>query len=239
MFKNTTTTDMMVFYAGAIGTILVALYGPGGWWWALALAVHVTVISIFSAIIHRYYCHDAFKANPTVAFALSLVSTAYFYSSAVQWRVMHLCHHAYSDTPKDTHTTGLKGFFGKGYTAPEARFFKTGIRLMRDEKQAFVHEYAVLFGLGWGALLLAINVNLFMYAFIVPIFTNHLANRVHKQFGHDGKGGSEHWWMEFICPMGGEWLHRDHHINAGRSIFSRKWYHFDPGSVIVRAIRQQ
>lgn len=241
MFKNSVKTDAIIFYASFIGFVYAILYGAGGWWWAVSAAVHFFVIAVFSAIIHRYYCHDSFKANPTVAWLLSLVSTAYFYSSAIQWRVMHLCHHANADTEGDTHIRGWKGFLGYGYSQPAMKYFRAGIKLIRDKRLAFTHEYAIAIGITWGLFLLLIDPTLCLYAFVVPVFTNHFANRFHKQYGHaytnDGKGGgSEYWWMEFIVPMGGEWLHKRHHIKAGIPYFKEKWYHMDPGGWIVRAI---
>ena len=235
--------DTTIFYVCFAALLYGCTLGVSPWWWVLAAAIHIIVITIFSAIIHRYYCHDAFETNDTLAFLLAAITTTYFYSNPIQWRVLHSRHHAYSDGANDPHLRGLQGFFGHGYatTAPETKFIKTSMKLIRNKRLVWLNDYALLMGIVWGLLLLSCGFNWLLFGFAIPIFTNHLCNRFHKQFAHGNvvNGASEatdRWWLEYIFPMGGEWMHRRHHVISNEPYYKTKWYQLDPGAWLIKLI---
>jgi fatty-acid desaturase len=45
------------------------------------------------------------------------------------------------------------------------------------------------------------------------------------------------WWMEFIVPMAGEWLHATHHQQPWLANFKTEKYHYDIGNTIISIIR--
>ena len=112
MLMQTQRTDSIIFISSAIVSTYILFLGASNWLW-LSLLVHVLVTSIFSAVIHRYYCHDAYKTNGTLVFIMALIPAAYFYASPVHWRVMHSAHHVHSDTDLDTHVKGFKASIEK------------------------------------------------------------------------------------------------------------------------------
>lgn len=245
MFKNTVPIDTSIFYLCFAALLFGFTLPVSGWWWLLAIATHVVVITIFSAVIHRYYCHDSYEANGNVMFWLSVITTTYFYSNPIQWRVLHSRHHAYSDEPNDPHLRGFNGFFGHGYatTNPESKFIKTSMKLIRDKRLVWINNNALLMGAGWGLFLLACGFNWFLFAFAIPIFTNHLCNRLHKQFAHGGMinadgtiGAKNRWWLEYIFPMGGEWIHEQHHVVSNEPYYKTKWYQIDTGGMLVKLL---
>jgi len=245
MFKNTTLVDVIVFYISAIFFAYSITITSNMWW--LSAVVHIITMSIFSAVIHRFYCHDAFKANEWTMKTLATISCAYLFPNPVQWRIYHAYHHAYGDTPKDPHNLGFAGFFGYGHNIPahEQRFLNNARRQMRDPYLMFLLNKQLLISLLWGGILAIIDVNLFLFAFAVPMFTIRLANRVHKELSH-GKSfttgeryATNHWWLEYICPMGGEWMHSDHHVVSNRENFNTKWYQLDTGWLLINIVRQR
>jgi fatty-acid desaturase len=149
---------------------------------------------------------------------------------------MHTAHHVHSDTDKDTHIKGLKAFFGIGYKQPDTRFKRLAIKLLKDKKHLLLHKYFMLVGITTALLLALLSVKLFLFAFAIPVFSIHLANRLHRNFSHDKSGARNRWWLEYIIPMGGEWIHYDHHINAQQNKFSKCWYELDTGYIIVRVL---
>lgn len=232
MLMQTQKTDSIIFILSIIGLIYVVSLGWSNWLW-LSLATHLMVTSIFSAVIHRYYCHNAFEANETLVFLFSLIPAAYFYASPVHWRVMHSAHHVHSDTELDTHVKGFKAYFIGGYREPPSRFMRLGISLLRDKKHMILHKYFLLVGIIFALVLLTISTNLFLYMFVLPIFTIHLCNRLHRNYSHANNQAQDRWYLEFIAPMGGEWIHADHHVLANKEKFSKQWYEFDPGFAVV------
>jgi fatty-acid desaturase len=235
--KSSRHSDLAVFYLSAIAFLYALAFGAGGYWWVLTLSVHLTVITVFSAVIHRYYSHKAFEMNDTLAFWLSVLCVGYFYSGGPQWCILHTCHHANYDTKEDSNVKGWQGFFGYGYRQPPAMYFKAGLRLLRERRHSLLHEYAVPVGISFALVFYLLGgFNVFLYGYILPLFTNHLANRIHKQFGHTEHGGANRWWMEYIVPMGGEWIHTRHHIHAREPIFKEKWYQLDLGGTLVKML---
>ena len=232
MFKMT-KISANTFYAIGLIALLFGLYRESfdlAW---VSLFVHVLAISVFSAVVHRYFCHKAFDANKHLMWVLSIVSTIYNYATPLQWAVMHSAHHAYADTEKDPHFKGWKGIFTASYRDPPLRHL-VAAKWFRDAKHDFLFNYSVLLIVVWNLCLLAISVDVMLWVGLIPLFTLSLANGLHRAFSHVDRGATNRWYLEYICPMGGEWIHEEHHDKAGKSVFSNKWYELDTGGLIVR-----
>lgn len=121
--NNRRTTAL--YYVGAVGT-LVAVYEASVSALTLSLCVHILVISLFSAVVHRYFCHRAYEANPTLMWLLAFIPVAYGYSTPSGWAALHSAHHAYADTDKDTHLKGWAGLFTANYRMPPLKFALAG-----------------------------------------------------------------------------------------------------------------
>lgn len=232
MLMQTPKSDSIVFILSIIAAIYTLSLGITSWL-LVSLMTHIVVTSVFSAVIHRYYCHNSFKANENLMFGLSLIPAAYFYASPVHWRVMHTAHHVHSDTELDTHVKGFKAYFIGGYKEPPAKFNRLAISLLRDQKHRLLHKYFLTVGIVYGLILLLVNVNLFLYMYALPLFTIHLCNRLHRNYSHYNNQATDRWYLEFIAPMGGEWTHKDHHKIANKEKFSRYWYEIDPGYAVI------
>lgn len=233
--SNRKTT--LAYYFGMLGFIY-ALYNWSWVWFALSIVVHITVISVFSAVIHRYFCHKAYSANPTLMWILSFIPSSYAYATPVSWASLHAAHHAYSDTVKDPHIKGLISLVSAAYRMPPMKFM-LHTKWFYNKKHELLHKNAALVfllsGLGW----FLVGWDYFIWVFMVPLFTLHFSNGLHRTFSHTiyGKeGATSRWWLEYIVPMGGEWIHKEHHEDATKARFSNRWYEIDTGWWIIKLL---
>lgn len=230
---NTRTTTL--YYVGMVFTV-VAFLTPSWGHVALAFATHVFVISLFSAVVHRYFCHKAFEANPTLMWLLAFFPVAYGYSTPAGWASLHSAHHAFADTDKDTHLKGWKGLFTANYRMPPLKFALAG-KWFHGERHSFLHNNALGVVLCWHLLLLAVSVDVFLWVGMVPMFTLHFCNGLHRVFSHRGTSATNRWYLEYIFPMGGEWIHDEHHdVDARKHVFSNHWYELDTGGMFARLL---
>lgn len=230
--RNTT----IAYYAGVVGM----LYAVFNWDWYLflmALAIHIVLISVFSAVSHRYFSHRAFKANENLMWGLAAITVCYSYASPINWSYLHSAHHRYADTDKDSHIKGIQGLLTASYNLPDKKFLISS-RWFANKKHIFLHNHAVLFVAGAAIISALISLDFLVWGFLLPVFFLHFGQGFHKTFSHNNNGATSYWWMEFIIPMGGEWVHRHHHELPADAKFSTKWYEFDPGWLIVKMLKQ-
>ena len=236
--RTTNLTATACYYLAGMG--FAGALARGAWEFApLAVLLHVIVISVFSAVTHRYFCHKSYEANPIVMWLLSVLPVVYSYSTPIQWAAMHSAHHAYADTDKDPHGTGWAGLFTAAYKTPSARF-AVATKWFLNRKHQFVYDNALLFIAVYQSSLLLISVDAFLWLGLTPMFTLSLCNALHRVFSHTTDGiVTNRWYLEFIAPMGGEWIHDEHHVNARKPLFANKWYELDTGGLVVRLLRKQ
>jgi fatty-acid desaturase len=149
---------------------------------------------------------------------------------------MHTAHHAFADTPKDPHVNGWKGLFTASYRTPP-RAFLTNSRWFVDGKHKLLHRYGLLWMLIWQVALLLISVDVFLWAGVVPLFTLKFGDGLHRMLSHKGSKAQNRWYLEYVWPMGGEWIHDEHHDNAAKPLFANRWYEMDTGSLFIRVLR--
>lgn len=235
LVMNNRNTNI-AYYAGAVGM----LYALFNWDWLLflvALTIHIVLISVFSAVTHRYFSHRAFSANTNVMWTLAAITVCYSYASPINWAYLHSAHHRHADTDKDSHIKGLKGILSASYRLPDKKFLVTS-RWFNDKKHLFLHNNAALFVLGFGAVSALISLDFFVWGYLLPVFFLHFGQGFHKTFSHNDNGATSHWWMEYVIPMGGEWIHRRHHELPADAKFGTKWYEFDPGWLVVKLLQR-
>jgi stearoyl-CoA desaturase (delta-9 desaturase) len=233
-FRLTNGRATALYYIGFMGLILGLIVSNPAWLW-LTLSVHLVVVSVFSAVIHRYFCHRAYEANPTLLWLLSFLPVAYGYSSPIGWTSLHSAHHAFSDTERDTHIKGWIGLFTAAYRMPPMKFALQA-RWFHNKRHQMLIDYGMVVVLVWHCLLALISVDALIWAGLVPMFTLHFCNGMHRVFSHSGTTVMNRWYLEYLFPMGGEWIHDEHHVNARKPIFRNRWYELDTGAWVVKAL---
>jgi stearoyl-CoA desaturase (delta-9 desaturase) len=233
--NNRKTTAL--YYMGMVGFVVALTQ----WDWelaAVALGVHLFVISLFSAVVHRYFCHRAYEANPTVMWLLAFIPVTYGYATPSGWASLHSAHHAFADTDKDTHIKGWIGLFTAAYRMPPLKF-ALAAKWFHGKGHEFLHKNAMGVVLAWLGVLALIGPKALIWVGLVPMFTLHFCNGLHRVFSHRGTTAKNRWYLEYICPMGGEWIHDEHHVNARKAIFANHWYEMDTGAFFVRLLARK
>ena len=231
--NNKRTTSL--YYVGAIGSVFAFSQFDSDFFIA-SIAVHIFVSSRFSAVVHRYFCHKAYEANQTLMWILPFIPVAYAYATPAGWASLHSAHHAFADTDKDTHLKGWKGLFTANYRMPPLKFLVAG-RWFHGKRHTFLHNNALGVAIVWQIILALVSVKAFLWIGMVPLFTLHFCNGLHRVFSHRGTEAHNRWYLEYIFPMGGEWIHDEHHDIATKPIFANRWYELDTGGWAVRLLR--
>lgn len=97
----------IILHAGCLGVIWV------GWsWTAVAVAVALYFVRMFAitGLIHRYFCHRAYKTSRVGQFLFALFSLTAVQRGPLWWASVHRHHHAHSDEEVDAHSPHTKGF---------------------------------------------------------------------------------------------------------------------------------
>lgn len=82
-------------------------------WQALVVGITLYWVRMFgiTAGFHRYLSHRSFKTSRAFQFLLALLGTSAAQLGPLWWAAHHRHHHAHSDTEKDVHPPGLRGFW--------------------------------------------------------------------------------------------------------------------------------
>jgi stearoyl-CoA desaturase (delta-9 desaturase) len=91
----------------------LAVFWVGFSWTALAVFLLTYAFRVFAltAGFHRYFSHRSYKTSRAFQFILGFLGTSAAQLGPIWWASHHRHHHEYSDTPRDIHSPGLKGFF--------------------------------------------------------------------------------------------------------------------------------
>jgi stearoyl-CoA desaturase (delta-9 desaturase) len=235
-FEITNGKVTLLYYFSFIGFV-IALITIAPHYFVISLIIHILIISLFSGVTHRYFCHKAYTTNPFVAWFCSLITVMYGYASPIAWTAMHAAHHAFADTDKDPHIKGIAGLFTASYKFPPKRFLSES-RWFVDKKHKILHNFSFLILVMWLSLLFLISPQLFLIVGLVPIFTLKFGDAMHRVFSHKGKSANNNWWLEYIVPMGGEWIHKEHHNDVRKIKFSNRWFELDTGFLIIKLLER-
>lgn len=89
------------------------VYWAGFSWTALAVAVFTYYARVFGITggYHRYFSHRTYKTSRVFQFCMAWLGCAAAQMGPLWWAAHHRDHHRYSDTDKDLHSPGIRGFF--------------------------------------------------------------------------------------------------------------------------------
>jgi stearoyl-CoA desaturase (delta-9 desaturase) len=93
------------------GTLL-AFYRGASWKLAgLAAATYALRMFAVTGVYHRYFSHRTYKTSRAFQFALALLGTSATQKGPLWWAATHRLHHKHSDTERDVHSPGRRGFW--------------------------------------------------------------------------------------------------------------------------------
>lgn len=226
------------------------------WWGYLIVLLAFTQLTIFSVTIylHRCQAHRALELHPIVSHIFRFWLWMSTGMVTKEWAAVHRKHHAKVETVDDPHSPiakGIKKVFWEGAELyrEECDNVETLERYGQGTPSDWVerHVYTPHKSLGI-ALMFVIDVALFgpigitiwaLQMIWIPFFAAGVVNGVGHYWGYrnyEVKDASRN-----IFPIGffigGEELHNNHHAYATSAKFSSKWYEFDMGWLVIRALQ--
>jgi stearoyl-CoA desaturase (delta-9 desaturase) len=219
-----------------LGVYLVASDQMPAYWLAVWLAAHIFNASVLSAWLHRYVSHATYTTWRPIRLLMSYYSSALLYGSPHQWAVVHPTHHRYADTDKDTHIADWTYLFYKNFREPPKVTGRLK-KVLEDADMAAIHRNGAVIFAVWAITLFMISPDLFLYGYLMPLGSVHLAGSVHQVLSHRGGAPRNMAWMELVLPLGGEWIHANHHDKPGRRSFRSAFWHLDSGAALIWLIR--
>lgn len=236
-FRHSAWVSTVGYYVGLTALVHLGLKGEA-FWWFYALGLYLLGSLTITAGYHRLFCHGSYKAHTFWHVLFGVFGILFLYSSPMQWSVTHVPHHKHSDTDLDPHPLASTALLWKGYrNVPLDKMVVR--RLLRQKKwhKLLDSKYMAI----WFALVVPVAVaapDVIIYAYLPALGLAHFVGALHNIFSHWGKTPRDLWWMEYILPASGEWLHKTHHEQPRLWNLGSKWYHLDLGSWLIRAIRQ-
>lgn len=227
----------MTTIIGLCCMIYIALFGTITLSWILASTACYYMLAIASTVgYHRLFNHATFECNTIFHWVFGLVGCIGLNSSPFHWSVVHSGHHRYSDTKSDPYDNTWKHFFR--VKDRHLKVFRNDMRLARLPMHRFLMDNSYTLSIVYliiVALLFGVIGAVFLY--FIPIAMYIVAVGIHTMFSHKDGAARDLFFMEFLIPMAGEWLHGIHHKYAWKEYFSTRWYHFDLGGMIIYVIR--
>ncbi|OGT63529.1 MAG: fatty acid desaturase [Gammaproteobacteria bacterium RIFCSPHIGHO2_12_FULL_45_9] len=239
---------------GVGGTIWLACLGMVHWQ-TCVLAVVLWFISGLAVTVgyHRLFSHRSFQARWPVRLVLSLLGTAVFEGSVLEWCTDHRNHHRYTDTEKDPYNI-KQGFWHAHigwliFLDTKKRDFSNVAELQEDPILRFQHRFfvplAVLMGFGLPVLIAMLwgdALGGFIIAGALRVMVNHhctfFINSLCHMLGqrpYSRQQSARDSWVTALLTYG-EGFHNFHHqfpIDYRNGI---KFYHFDPSKWTIRLL---
>ena len=226
-------------------TIGLAIFGDYSWkWWLLSyFVVFLTSCLGMEVTYHRFLTHRSFHMPKWMEYLFSTFGAMGGSGSALTWVAMHRQHHDYTDAPKDPHSPNVFGWLillSRYQFTLRRKDFRG---LIRDRFHVTFHKFYYFILLGWAALLYAISVDLFLFAYVVPVALHLNILTFTNFFGHtygyrnfDTRDKSVNNPLMAAFNWGDGW-HNNHHHAPGKWNFSEHWWEFDLSAWVIRAIR--
>lgn len=203
----------------------------------LSVIVYTIIALTVTVGYHRYYSHASFKCNKFWQILFGFIGTSSLNSSPLEWASVHLAHHRYSDTDKDPYDSTWKQFIKfkdrTNITSP-----KSLLVLLKDPVHRNFVRYSFGIALAVASLItLALGVKYFIILYAVPVTGYLFTSYLHNILAHIGGEPRNLWFLEFIVPMCGEWLHKLHHEKPKLNDFNISSKYFDLGGYFIRGIK--
>jgi stearoyl-CoA desaturase (delta-9 desaturase) len=215
-------------------------------WLTVFLVSYYAYSSIgVSMMMHRFWTHKGFEfKNPATERVCTYIAILASRGSPLAWVYIHRLHHAHADTEQDPHSPKYVGFrfFGLKSTSAE-KVNKFMIKDLLNKEQIFINDYYIGLVLVGVVVLATIDINLFYFAWALPVFINQITQDLFNYFAHvsgykntETKDDSHNvvWLFPFIL---GEAWHNNHHASPRSVDFKVKPWELDPVSWLIRLVK--
>jgi fatty-acid desaturase len=213
--------------------------------WIVSFILYLIFFTLGGTIaFHRLLSHRSFKCNPILEKFFTVLGTIGGNGSSITWVAIHREHHRFSDTDRDPHRAS-KGFFKIQFLSMlEVPSFRYVPDLLRSKFHLFLHKYYWLVNLTYVLFLSLFDLNAVIYAYLVPAIlvwhAGSLVNTINHKIGYRSYETKDNSVNNVILGYltSGEGWHNNHHARPTDPKFGKKWWEFDLGYYIIKAIKQ-
>lgn len=189
--------------------------------WAVAVLIYfLTGCLGMTMTYHRLLSHSSWNPPDWVKYLFTLFATVGLTGTAIAWVAVHKMHHRYTDTDKDPHSPGFKGFFRAHflsmYSPVELRYVA---HLLRDKFFVFQHRYYYEINLFYAAVLYVIDPFAVIYAWLFPAMI--LWNMGSSIVSISHRNNKPHNDISLALLVWGEGYHENHHSKPSSSQFGK------------------
>jgi len=215
-------------------------------WLVPSFLLYLTIALTVTVGYHRLFTHNAFVCSRFWHWFFGLTGSITLNSAPVHWSSVHINHHKYSDTDKDTYDSNFNHFL-RFKEREGVQATKNELRMMRDPMHKMLVNHSFSISMAFAALMLFISYEAFLFLWALPTTTYLVTSGLHTIFAHGGRlkpddtrrsSARNLWLLEYIVPMGGEWLHKEHHDKPGLMNWATRPGYFDLGAHLIRLISQ-
>lgn len=211
-------------------------------WLLISFALYIIIAITVTVGYHRLFTHSAFECSRFWHWFFGLVGCISLNSAPVHWSTVHINHHMFSDTTNDPYDANWRHFF-RFTDRGNIKATKIQLRMMRDQMHIFFINHSLTLSIAYGCLMALFGADPFLYLYALPSTLYLVTSGVHTIFAHgnhveEGKSSAARnlWLLEFVIPMAGEWIHREHHDNPKLVSWNTKPRYFDLGGAFIRLI---
>lgn len=189
----------------------LAVYYATPVWIAASIFIYMVLTISITCGYHRLFAHGVYTCNRFWHWFFGIMGCVGLSSSPTQWVILHSYHHRYSDTENDPNDADWS-YFTRLKSRTNLRANSRTIRLMRDPMHRFLIKHSFTVSLIWamGSLALCGPLGL-LYLYVLPVGMILVATGLNTIYTHRNGGSIDIPWMEFVIPLCGEWIHREHH----------------------------
>lgn len=208
-------------------------------WLPYILTVYMVGMITLSVGYHRLFCHSSFKTSNTWQAIFAVLGALYLYGSPIQWSVYHYVHHKYSDTDGDPHRPSLWALVLKSYKPVVLSAWTTKRLLKQNSKlHRFVDNYYLLILAVTIFVMSIISIDFVINAYLPGVALVLFVAGLHTILAHIGNSPKNLWFLEYILPAAGDWMHKTHHDHPGWKYLNTRWYHLDLGGILIKLIKK-
>lgn len=233
-----------------IGVIALAhLFMYQQWHWLMATFIFLLLSYVIGEgiFLHRYFSHKAFECPAWLAKTFAFLAMLGGFGTPIAYRMVHLSHHAHSDTEQDPHTP-QRGFWhavNGWYFSPMKVSLASCKSLLADPYYVWLGQnqvktwWAVTLIIGivdWKLVLYTIGLGGLLGYIFLNFCTNYLAHTHGTQRFTNNDNSRNIWWLSWILLQGSGALQNNHHAIPGRYHDSHTWYELDLGRWIIPII---
>lgn len=221
---------------------LSVIYLPSLYWLIPAFLIYITIALTVTVGYHRLFTHNSFECSKFWHWFFGTVGCISLNAAPVHWSSVHIAHHKHSDTPEDPYDSNFKHFL-RFKDRDNVRATKNELRMMRDQMHVFFVNHSLSLSIAAGFITALLGLEYFLYFYALPITTYLVTSGLHTIFAHGNSipegertAARNLWLLEFIIPMGGEWIHKEHHDRPGLNDWNTKRRYFDLGGILIGLI---